>query len=121
MKSSIVAKFALLGLVCYSGIFAQQKSMPPATTERPLADRVASFERPERVERMKPDEVIKALNLTNGAVVADVGAGSGVMTRRFAKAVGLTNIVFVPSPPGRSDAAEEFRGLGVFLRHHTPH
>jgi ubiquinone/menaquinone biosynthesis C-methylase UbiE len=66
---------------------AQQKSMPPATTERPLADRIATFDRPDRIARLMPDHVTKALGLKPGEVVADIGAGTGVMTRPFAKAV----------------------------------
>jgi ubiquinone/menaquinone biosynthesis C-methylase UbiE len=61
--------------------------MPPATTERPVADRIATFERSDRVARLMPEEVMKALKLKDGDVVADIGAGTGVMTRPFAKAV----------------------------------
>jgi ubiquinone/menaquinone biosynthesis C-methylase UbiE len=87
MRRSAMKKFVLLAAIACAAAYAQQKSMPPATTERPLAERVASFERPERIERMKPDEVIKALDIKNGTVMADIGAGSGAMTRRFAKVV----------------------------------
>jgi ubiquinone/menaquinone biosynthesis C-methylase UbiE len=38
----------------------------------------------------KPDEVVAALNLSPGHVVIDLGAGSGLFTRRFAEAVGPT-------------------------------
>jgi len=36
----------------------------------------------------KPDEVLKAINLRPGQVIADIGAGDGYFTRRFAEAVG---------------------------------
>jgi ubiquinone/menaquinone biosynthesis C-methylase UbiE len=36
----------------------------------------------------KPDEVVAALQLRPGMTVVDLGAGSGVFTRRFARAVG---------------------------------
>ena len=65
----------------------QQMSMPPRSQDRPLPDRVKSWERPERDSWQKPDEVVKALALKNGDVVADIGAGTGYFTRRFAKAV----------------------------------
>lgn len=76
-----------LFLLFLAGAFAQQKSMPPATQDRPLADRIASMERPEREAWQKPDEVVKALALKNGDIVADIGAGTGYFTRRFARAV----------------------------------
>lgn len=66
---------------------AQQKSMPPRTQDRPLQDRIQTMERAQRDEWQKPDEVVKALNLKSGDVVADVGAGSGYFTRRIAKVV----------------------------------
>ena len=84
---SKVAKPALLTLLLAVWAFAQQTSMPPATQDRPLKDRIASMERPERDTWQKPDEVVKALELKNGDVVADIGAGTGYFTRRFARAV----------------------------------
>jgi len=35
----------------------------------------------------KPDEVVKSLDLKPGDVIADIGAGNGYFTRRFAQAV----------------------------------
>jgi ubiquinone/menaquinone biosynthesis C-methylase UbiE len=77
----------LCPLLCTVALLAQQKAMPPATTERSVADRITTFERADRVARLMPPEVIKALHLKDGDVVADIGAGTGVMTRPFAKAV----------------------------------
>lgn len=80
--------FSLLPVLLFSAFAAsQQTSMPPKSEDRPLKDRVASMERPQRDEWMKPDEVVKALDLKNGEVVADIGAGSGYFSRRFARAV----------------------------------
>ena len=64
-----------------------QERMPPKTQDRPLEDRIKSQERPERASWQKPDEIVRALELKNGDVVADIGAGTGYFTRRFAKAV----------------------------------
>ena len=54
---------------------------------------IHNLERPERDEFQKPDEVIQTLNLKQGMVVADIGAGSGYFTRRFSRAVGPTGTV----------------------------
>lgn len=45
------------------------------------------FEAPGRGEWQKPDAVIRALGLKKGQRIADIGAGSGYFTRRFARAV----------------------------------
>lgn len=55
---------------------------------------VEHLDRPERDESQKPAEVIAALGLTPGLSVADLGAGSGYFTWRFAQAVGPTGTVF---------------------------
>lgn len=49
---------------------------------------VKRFEDPKRLEWQKPDEVVRKLRLKPGDVVADIGAGTGYFTRRFARAVG---------------------------------
>lgn len=73
---------------------AQQTSMPPPTTARPLAARIATFERSGRDEWQKPDEVIEALHLKPGMAIADIGAGTGYFSRRFSKAVGPAGKVY---------------------------
>lgn len=66
---------------------------------RALAERawangyIAMLERPEREDFQKPREVMAALGLKPGEKVADIGAGSGYFTLRFAKAVGPTGRV----------------------------
>ncbi len=48
---------------------------------------VQVFESEDRAKWQKPDEVVKALALKPGQNVADIGAGTGYFTRRFAAAV----------------------------------
>ncbi|HEX9724494.1 MAG TPA: methyltransferase domain-containing protein [Vicinamibacteria bacterium] len=55
---------------------------------------VQEFEDPSRDAWQKPDEVVGAMALEKGDRVADVGAGSGYFTRRFARAVGETGVVY---------------------------
>jgi ubiquinone/menaquinone biosynthesis C-methylase UbiE len=64
-----------------------QQRMPPRTQDRPLEDRIRSAERAERESWQKPDEVVQALALKNGDVVADIGAGTGYFTRPLARTV----------------------------------
>lgn len=49
---------------------------------------VKMFESAERDAWQKPDEVVKQLHLRPGDAVADIGAGTGYFTRRFAAIVG---------------------------------
>jgi len=79
---------SLLSLLLLAALVsAQQKSMPPRTQDRPLDSRIETMERAQRDEWQKPDEVVKALDLKPGEVVADIGAGSGYFSRRIAKVV----------------------------------
>ena len=52
------------------------------------------LERPGRDEEQKPDEIIRRMGLKNGDVVADLGAGTGYFTRRLAKAVAPSGLVY---------------------------
>ena len=55
---------------------------------------IAHLEDPKRNAYQKPEEVIKALNIKEGEVIADIGAGSGYFTFRLAHAAGETGHVY---------------------------
>jgi cyclopropane fatty-acyl-phospholipid synthase-like methyltransferase len=55
---------------------------------------IASLDDPARDAYQKPDEVLNALALRPGEVVADIGAGSGYFTVRLARTVGDTGRVY---------------------------
>jgi ubiquinone/menaquinone biosynthesis C-methylase UbiE len=55
---------------------------------------IAALDDPARDAYQKPDEVMKALALRPGEVVADIGSGSGYFTLRFARAVGSAGRVY---------------------------
>ena len=46
------------------------------------------LENPQRDAWQKPEDVLRALNLRRDEVIADIGAGSGYFTRRFASSAG---------------------------------
>jgi ubiquinone/menaquinone biosynthesis C-methylase UbiE len=52
------------------------------------------LERATREQDDKPDEVLRAMHLKNGDLVADVGCGTGFFSRRLAKAVGVSGKVY---------------------------
>jgi ubiquinone/menaquinone biosynthesis C-methylase UbiE len=76
--------------------FAQAPATPPEMHHRhgdPMAY-IASLDDPARDAYQRPDDVMKALALRPGEVVADIGSGSGYFTLRFARAVGDAGRVY---------------------------
>ena len=65
-------------------------STDDATVHHPFDDIemwARAFDDPSRAEWQKPEEVVKALGLSPGMNVADIGAGTGYFNRLFAGAV----------------------------------
>ena len=52
------------------------------------------LESPDRAAWQKPDQIMDALRISDGAAVADIGAGSGYFTVRLAQRVGPKGIVY---------------------------
>jgi len=59
----------------------------------------AEFDDPKRDAWQKPHEVIQALALSDGAVVADIGAGTGYFSVRLARMVSASRIYAVDTEP----------------------
>jgi arsenite methyltransferase len=55
---------------------------------------IAMLENPQRDAEQKPDEVIAALDLKAGETLADIGAGSGYFSFRFARKLGDSGRVY---------------------------
>ena len=72
-----------------SGQVAHQHHPPESGGEY-----IRMLEDPSRAEWQKPQEVVEKLALRPGAVVADIGAGSGYFTVLFARAVGPEGKVY---------------------------
>ncbi len=64
-----------------------------------------TFDDPKRDEWQKPDEILKALALKPGDVVADLGAGTGFLAARIARSV----------PEGKVFAADLSKDMVAFL------
>jgi arsenite methyltransferase len=94
--SLTVLVLALL-LSFISGCAEKQEKPTPASQVRfdDIQMWINAFEDPERHKWQKPEEVIKEMNIRLNDVIADIGAGTGYFTRRFAfaaltgKAIGL--------------------------------
>ena len=52
------------------------------------------LEAPDRDQWQKPDQIMDVLGIADGAVVADLGAGSGWFTLRIARRVGPNGLVY---------------------------
>lgn len=52
------------------------------------------LERPEREEEERTDSLIEALKFREGEVVADIGCGSGYVSRKIAKKTGETGVIY---------------------------
>ena len=112
LQSLVITVFALF-VVLTLQMAAQERDIrgrlfPP--------ENLGLLETPDRDVWQKPDEIMDALGIVNGAVVADVGAGGGWFTVRLARRVGPTGIVYAEDIQPRMIDAIELRvmreGLG---------
>ena len=70
---------------------------------RPAAEWKATLEAPARVEGLKIEQIIKALNLKAGDVVADLGAGTGLFEPQLSYAIGRGRVYAVEIDKGFLD------------------
>jgi 2-polyprenyl-3-methyl-5-hydroxy-6-metoxy-1,4-benzoquinol methylase len=70
-------------------LFALSIAQPVAAqlASRPAEDWIKTLDSPERVTGLKVPEVISALKIKAGQVIADIGAGSGVFSLPIGRAV----------------------------------
>jgi ubiquinone/menaquinone biosynthesis C-methylase UbiE len=92
-RRSFLSLLLLLGAV---PLPAQEAASPAEMRHRhgDAKAMIAALEDPARDAYQKPDEVVAALGLRPGEVVADIGAGAGYFTFRLARAVGDTGRVY---------------------------
>lgn len=77
-------------------IITKYSTASQAETEDPFYSSVPSayMDDPKRNEWQKPDQVIEHLLIKQGETVADIGAGTGFFTSKFAKKVGKNGTVY---------------------------
>jgi ubiquinone/menaquinone biosynthesis C-methylase UbiE len=80
--------FAILMLAAFASPAAAQLA------GRPAEEWVKTLDAPDRVKSMKIDEVVAALEVRPGAIVADVGAGSGLLSGPLAIATGTKGVLY---------------------------
>jgi len=101
MKTTLSKLCLFLGLGLFPlALACAPSSPPPSLQQTPAAqpsrqpaqvfghEHAGWLEREGRAESERPDEVIAAMKLRDGEVVAEIGAGTGFFSRRLAKAVG---------------------------------
>ena len=88
--SAVLLPSLLAGWLVWAGLLGCQEHNPPATSN----SYIQHLEDPSRAAWQKPEEVVRVLNLKSGENIADIGAGSGYFTVRFARKVGPAGIVY---------------------------
>jgi ubiquinone/menaquinone biosynthesis C-methylase UbiE len=111
MRSIMMRRYVAYVVVCVLSLaqsagLAQEKSVNPGINksfENPNVDEfVKKFETESREIYSLRNQIVEACRLKPGAVVADVGAGTGLFTRLFAKEVAPKGKVYAV------DIADEF-------------
>ena len=99
-KLSRTTSIATLAILCViaAPLAAQEKSVKPGINksfEDPnVPNFIVRFEREGRDAFDHRNEIVEACGLKPGMIVADVGAGTGLFTRMFAREVGADGTVY---------------------------
>jgi ubiquinone/menaquinone biosynthesis C-methylase UbiE len=117
-KQVLVAIGSVVALVMSVVVSAAQTARDQHEAHRLHRDPkayIAALEDPKRDAYQKPDEVVSALGLKEGEVVADIGAGSGYFALRFARRVGESGRVYAVdiSPDMILHLNRRIRDLGI--------
>ena len=88
MRPFVVCALALISLTLAAQDATKRDAHEMHALHRDSKAYIAMLEDPKRDAYQKPHEVIAALDLKPGEVIADIGAGSGYFSFRFAHHVG---------------------------------
>ena len=100
MKRALLTRLLPISLLLAALAGAQDQSVRPGINEKFLDPKLEPAEWTERFETEsreiyhQREKILAAVGLKPGMVVADVGAGTGLFTLPFAKAVGETGKVY---------------------------
>jgi len=96
--------FRVFGVfVCFVGSLALLAAQPPQPRKPPVAKQrtglfapldLGLLDAPDREQWQHPDQIMDALQIADGSVVADLGAGGGWFTLRLARRVGPRGRVY---------------------------
>lgn len=89
--------------------FAVARSVAPLFSP----ERAAQLEGSGRDHWQQPDKLVKTLQLKPGGTVADIGAGTGYLTRRLSQAVGPRGTVYAEEV--QDDFVQQLRRRARFL------
>jgi arsenite methyltransferase len=96
MKNSLALLLPMLLLVplAFQDSYGQRSKEQIEKIHQDPKAYIAMLENPQRDAEQKPDEVIAALDLKAGETLADIGAGSGYFSFRFARKLGDSGRVY---------------------------
>jgi ubiquinone/menaquinone biosynthesis C-methylase UbiE len=101
-------RFILIGLLLALPAYAQPQPGQQHRAPPDIKEYIEILERPDRDKEQKPDEVVKALSITDYMTIADIGAGSGYFTRKFVWVIQDRGMVYaVDTEPGMLKYNEE--------------
>jgi ubiquinone/menaquinone biosynthesis C-methylase UbiE len=87
-----------LGVAPITPVYPQEQSVRPGINrsyENPnVREWINTFERPGREVFDKRQQIVAATGIKSGLAVADIGAGTGLFTRLFAREVGASGKVY---------------------------
>jgi SAM-dependent methyltransferase len=96
MSVVVCAALSVSVVVCAASAGAQQAVPPGERTQGRLFPPIdlGLLESPDRDAWQKPRQIMDALGIADGSVVADLGAGGGWFTVRLARRVGPNGVVY---------------------------
>ena len=93
MKHALRLVLMLCAGLAFDGPAVHSQTEPSHRELFPPQD-LGLLEGPDRAAWQKPDQIMDALGIADGAHVADIGAGAGWFTTRLARRVGPNGVVY---------------------------